>query len=415
MARPRVRFNWEEAVAQDRDLQRIEAFTKLTLSKFPGLPAPRADAGRGSRYQPPPPVKTERMYPCHKTSLAIVTSTNYNTRTETSTMGATTTPANGDRASSSGGSTPQFIDVRDYATESSSEVDAREVNPMDELSDFEAEQSLEQEQEMEQEQAQEQEMDVEMDAGDLQDEEEQQTACQVCKRSHRESEIMLCDDCSAEFHIFCLDPPLPQVPDETWFCPECSVKHPAAAAAVDVKEEEARTAGVSAGTGDSAAAAPTSASTASAATATAGPSGSSPASGVAPSNGTGGNDPASISVSGGEAVVGWVALYSDDSALICAAVQIAQALESDAEKSDLLLIHACSCDDIKCTDPEFHVFCPHMKRFLRSVCWASHSDKWRSYRLARITAELFAYHAMKCTISECNVPLCVKIREEEIV
>ncbi|KAF1778445.1 Zinc finger, TAZ-type [Phytophthora cactorum] len=84
-------------------------------------------------------------------------------------------------------------------------------------------------------------------------------------------------------------------------------------------------------------------------------------------------------------------------------------------KKQLLLIHACNCDDVKCTDPEFHVFCPHMKRFLRSVCWASHSDKWRAYRLARITAELFAYHAMNCTVPQCNVPLCVKIREEEIV
>ncbi|KAF1778454.1 hypothetical protein GQ600_20171 [Phytophthora cactorum] len=40
-------------------------------------------------------------------------------------------------SSNSSGSTPQFINLRDYLSESSSEVDTREVNPMDELSDFE--------------------------------------------------------------------------------------------------------------------------------------------------------------------------------------------------------------------------------------------------------------------------------------
>ena len=95
--------------------------------------------------------------------------------------------------------------------------------------------------------------------------------------------------------------------------------------------------------------------------------------------------------------------------------QIAQMLAGDPNKSNLLLIHACNCDQIECSDHEFRVLCPHMKRFLRSVCWASHSDKWRSYRLAQITAELLAYHAMNCKLVQCNVPLCVKIREEEIV
>ncbi|KAF1790169.1 Zinc finger, TAZ-type [Phytophthora cactorum] len=239
---PRVRFNWEDAVAHDRDLQRIDAFVKLTISKFPGQPAPRANAGRGSRYQPAPPaVKTElpaRMV------------------TTTPTSNGTT---NG--SSNSSGSTPQFINLRDYLSESSSEVDTREVNPMDELSDFEGD-------------------------GPHQQPEPQQ-----------------------------LEPHVEQ----------------------EEQEEQEQS------------------------------------------------------------------------------MDIAQALADDPGKSNLLLIHACNCDDVKCTDPEFHVFCPHMKRFLRSVCWASHSDKWRAYRLARITAELFAYHAMNCTVPQCNVPLCVKIREEEIV
>lgn len=89
--------------------------------------------------------------------------------------------------------------------------------------------------------------------------------------------------------------------------------------------------------------------------------------------------------------------------------------ESDAERSNELLIHACSCDALKCTDATFHEFCAHMKRFLRSACWASHSDSWRTYRIARATAELFAYHAMQCHAPQCNVPMCDELRAEEMV
>ncbi|KAG6963345.1 hypothetical protein JG688_00008188 [Phytophthora aleatoria] len=211
---PRVRFNWEDAVAHDRDLQRIDAFVKLTISKFPGQPAPRANAGRGSRYQPAPPAVKAEL--------------------------------------------PASVKQERMRAAAASEADS---------------------------------------------ENEAANATEVAT----------------------MDPIQP---------------------------------------------APTSDNT--------------------PTTG---------------------ATTESDST----SIPIAQALADDPEKSNLLLIHACNCDDVKCTDPEFHVFCPHMKRFLRSVCWASHSDKWRAYRLARITAELFAYHAMNCTVPQCNVPLCVKIREEEIV
>lgn len=401
---------------EDRDLQRIETFVQLTVSKLPGQPPPRADAGRGgSRYQPvpaaQPPVKSEQVQPSAGANPTMVTS---NGNGNSNGNGGTT--SNSVSSNGSGGSTPQFIDIRDYQTESSSEVDTREVNPMDELSDFESEtsqreqqqkqgapevqQPVEQVREREETAEQEQDhgMDVEMEDQDedeaLEDVEEQQTACEICKSSERENEILLCDDCDAEYHIYCLNPPLPKVPETTWYCPTCRVKYPAwvgTADAVNVKEEQARTTNASVGTGENAMPQPVTDKNAVATNAaTVGENGRDPASSNAPtSDGQDGNDPTSIS--------------------------IGQALESNPEKSNLLLIHACNCDEVKCTDPEFHVFCPHMKRFLRSVCWASHSDKWRSYQLARITAELFAYHAMNCQKEECNVPLCVKIREEEIV
>ncbi|KAG3103483.1 hypothetical protein PI124_g13622 [Phytophthora idaei] len=352
---PRVRFNWEDAVAHDRDLQRIDAFVKLTISKFPGQPAPRANAGRGSRYQPAPPA----------------------VKAELPARMVTTTPAsNGttNGSSNSSGSTPQFINLRDYLSESSSEVDTREVNPMDELSDFEGDgphqqqqqqqgpqqpepQQLEPHVEQEEQEEQEQSMDVEMEEEEEEEEEEAETTCEVCKGSDREKDIILCDDCDAEYHLFCLQPPLSKVPDGSWYCLKCSDKHPTASAA-SVKQERMRAAAASEADSENEAANATEVAT---------------------------MDPIQPAPTSDNTPTTSATTESDRTS-----IPIAQALADDPGKSNLLLIHACNCDDVKCTDPEFHVFCPHMKRFLRSVCWASHSDKWRAYRLARITAELSA-------------------------
>ncbi|CAI5742157.1 unnamed protein product [Hyaloperonospora brassicae] len=367
----RKRFNWEEAVRHDRDLQRIDALVQLTVSACSGHVPPRAEAVRsGSRYAPAPPADP----------VAV--------KAEPHPVPVTTTTTAIPSVNGSVPFAPQFIDPREYQSESSSEMDAREVNPMDDLSDFESETPL-QPTALEQVQP----IDVEM-AETGRDEEEQAklTVCEICRNSDREDAIILCDDCDAEFHISCLDPPLPGVPEGTWFCPACSVKHPSVYAN-RVKQEHPQTAADYA-TGTNAASyaevAASAVSAGSRAATVTSSSGQARDGGSALANGAGGNsDPTSI--------------------------PIAQALEGDPKKSNALLIHACNCDDLQCSDPELSVFCPHMKRFLRSVCWASHSDQWRSYRLARITAELFAYHAMNCNVLQCNVPLCVKIREEEIV
>lgn len=42
--------------------------------------------------------------------------------------------------------------------------------------------------------------------------------CRVCQRN---GEMLMCDNCTAVFHLGCLDPPLKQVPDTDWFCPVC--------------------------------------------------------------------------------------------------------------------------------------------------------------------------------------------------
>merc|ERR1711862_111973 len=46
-------------------------------------------------------------------------------------------------------------------------------------------------------------------------------ACRVCFSKHDEHKLLLCDNCDAEYHIYCLTPKLEEVPKEKWYCPEC--------------------------------------------------------------------------------------------------------------------------------------------------------------------------------------------------
>ncbi|KAF5726361.1 BRCT domain-containing protein [Tripterygium wilfordii] len=52
-------------------------------------------------------------------------------------------------------------------------------------------------------------------------------SCQVCGCSDREEVMLICGDeagsvgCGVGMHIDCCDPPLENVPEEDWFCPEC--------------------------------------------------------------------------------------------------------------------------------------------------------------------------------------------------
>ncbi|XP_004349098.2 hypothetical protein CAOG_02348 [Capsaspora owczarzaki ATCC 30864] len=48
--------------------------------------------------------------------------------------------------------------------------------------------------------------------------------CEVCLRPDDESKIILCDSCDHGYHVYCLHPPLPRVPDGDWYCPLCMKK-----------------------------------------------------------------------------------------------------------------------------------------------------------------------------------------------
>ncbi|XP_075975646.1 uncharacterized protein LOC142976245 isoform X2 [Anticarsia gemmatalis] len=49
------------------------------------------------------------------------------------------------------------------------------------------------------------------------------TFCEVCFGEDNEEYMLLCDACDLGYHLACLDPPLLQVPDSQWFCPDCEV------------------------------------------------------------------------------------------------------------------------------------------------------------------------------------------------
>mmetsp|Transcript_49879 Transcript_49879/g.92912 ORF Transcript_49879/g.92912 Transcript_49879/m.92912 type:complete len:86 (+) Transcript_49879:661-918(+) len=55
-------------------------------------------------------------------------------------------------------------------------------------------------------------------------------ACQVCKRTDQENVLVICGNqdgsqgCERAYHIHCMNPPIPSVPDDNWFCPECLEK-----------------------------------------------------------------------------------------------------------------------------------------------------------------------------------------------
>lgn len=49
-----------------------------------------------------------------------------------------------------------------------------------------------------------------------------ESVCKVCRIDRDDGSVLLCDKCDAEYHIYCLDPPLAIIPEGNWYCPSCA-------------------------------------------------------------------------------------------------------------------------------------------------------------------------------------------------
>uniref|UniRef100_A0A672RLU3 Chromodomain helicase DNA binding protein 3 n=1 Tax=Sinocyclocheilus grahami TaxID=75366 RepID=A0A672RLU3_SINGR len=54
---------------------------------------------------------------------------------------------------------------------------------------------------------------------DDEEEDDHMEFCRVCKDG---GELLCCDSCPSSYHIHCLNPPLPEIPNGEWLCPRCT-------------------------------------------------------------------------------------------------------------------------------------------------------------------------------------------------
>lgn len=45
--------------------------------------------------------------------------------------------------------------------------------------------------------------------------------CDICKSTGDAERMLLCDNCDFGYHIYCLTPPLYEIPATNWYCPDC--------------------------------------------------------------------------------------------------------------------------------------------------------------------------------------------------
>ncbi|XP_078186306.1 chromodomain-helicase-DNA-binding protein 5 isoform X8 [Callithrix jacchus] len=61
--------------------------------------------------------------------------------------------------------------------------------------------------------------DEEEEGGCEEEEDDHMEFCRVCKDG---GELLCCDACPSSYHLHCLNPPLPEIPNGEWLCPRCT-------------------------------------------------------------------------------------------------------------------------------------------------------------------------------------------------
>ncbi|KAM4714402.1 chromodomain-helicase-DNA-binding protein 3 isoform 3-T3 [Anableps anableps] len=63
------------------------------------------------------------------------------------------------------------------------------------------------------------EVSIGIPTGAEEEEDDHMEFCRVCKDG---GELLCCDTCTSSYHIHCLNPPLPEIPNGEWLCPRCT-------------------------------------------------------------------------------------------------------------------------------------------------------------------------------------------------
>ncbi|KAA0710020.1 Chromodomain-helicase-DNA-binding protein 4 [Triplophysa tibetana] len=63
------------------------------------------------------------------------------------------------------------------------------------------------------------EEDNDAGGGEAEEDDHHMEFCRVCKDG---GELLCCDSCPSSYHIHCLNPPLPEIPNGEWICPRCT-------------------------------------------------------------------------------------------------------------------------------------------------------------------------------------------------
>ncbi|XP_023201886.1 chromodomain-helicase-DNA-binding protein 3 isoform X2 [Xiphophorus maculatus] len=63
------------------------------------------------------------------------------------------------------------------------------------------------------------EVSIGVPTGAEEEEDDHMEFCRVCKDG---GELLCCDTCTSSYHIHCLNPPLPEIPNGEWLCPRCT-------------------------------------------------------------------------------------------------------------------------------------------------------------------------------------------------